>query len=653
MASWTEIHCQCCKMASIQTLVAMRLSDTIKPEAKKWLISILETPSKHGGAQILVHPGEDDEDNILLLSATECLLMQTTEQLGLAKPDHQGSMAAFSYRNRNNFLNSAAILIETRIESLQILKGTCLPGYPEYRLYPGQHLVHNLRKWGIIVQFYPVHDKEQLNHLKKRWYKEISLAPQPIDDVRAYFGEPVALYFSFLGFFTFSLTAMVLLSYVPAFLQDSSDKYIIFAVFNVLWSTVTLELWKRHSSTKAYYWGTLKLKRYFKPPRAEFWGTLIRNPITGRLEPHYPHWKQNLRILLVTLPSICIFLGLAVDGMDMYLHWEKWTKSWYAKSTSKMAVLGLYLPSVCYTLYMEILNAVYMRLAKALTEYENHRLESTFQTHLTIKVIVFRFINCFGVLFYITFCLQDLQLLRKRLSSFLIVSQVINQFNESLVPYLKQRLKLDSVWLKKSKVDTYPFIDEVVSEGNMFSYPGLFDDYMEILVQFGYVSLFSSVYPLTAALLILNNITEIRTDAFKLCQIFQKPFSYPAATIGIWQIAFESIGFLSVITNCFLVSISPEIQALCRKYELRPEQTLLCMLVAEHLLIILKLILAFAIPDEPEWLQLKIMQMEYRSQQAFKKCLDKASTTNGYSQMSAMEGNIQNGFTYDASSQRR
>ncbi|OCT84718.1 anoctamin-10 [Xenopus laevis] len=630
MGSWTAIRCQCCVMPTIQTLAVMRLRESIKPETKKWLISVLETPANPGGAQILVHPGEDDEDDILLLSATECLLLQATERLGLAKADHNKSITTFSYKNKNHFLNSDKInifltlaeqqfLLKYEVENLKILQETCLPGYPKYRLYPGQHIVHFLQKWGIIVKFYPIHDKEKLNNLQKRWYKEISLAPQPIETVRAYFGEPIALYFSFLGFFTLSLIAMVLLSYIPAFLQDSSDKYIIFAVFNVLWSTVTLELWKRHSATKAYFWGTLNLKSYIKLPRAEFWGTLIKSPITGRLEPHYPHWKRKMRICFVTVPSVCIFLGLAVDGMNMYLYWETWIKKWYETNPSNMAALGLYLPSICYTLFMEMLNSAYMRVATALTEYENHRLESSFQNHLTIKVLVFRFINCFGLLFYITFCLQDLQLLRKRLSSLLIVSQVISQFKESLLPYLKQRLKLDPVWVKKGKVDTYPFIDEVVSEGDMFSYPGLFDDYMELLVQFGYVSLFSSVYPLTAALLILNNITEIRTDAFKLCQIFQKPFSYPEANIGIWQTAFETLGFLSVITNCFLVAISPEIQAVCKKYEVGPEKILLYMLAAEHILIILKLFLAFAIPDKPAWLHLKVMQMEYRSQEAFKK----------------------------------
>lgn len=65
---------------------------------------------------------------------------------------------------------------------------------------------------------------------------------------------------------------------------------------------------------------------------------------------------------------------------------------------------------------------------------------------------------------------------------------------------------------------------------------GLFAEYIELLVQFGYLSLFSCVYPLTAVLLLINNLTEIRSDAYKICKLFRKPFSPPVADMGVWQV---------------------------------------------------------------------------------------------------------------------
>lgn len=65
---------------------------------------------------------------------------------------------------------------------------------------------------------------------------------------------------------------------------------------------------------------------------------------------------------------------------------------------------------------------------------------------------------------------------------------------------------------------------------------GTFDDYLELFLLFGYVSLFSCVYPLAAVLVVLNNITEVYSDAFKMCHVFKRPFSDPAADIGVWQV---------------------------------------------------------------------------------------------------------------------
>lgn len=66
---------------------------------------------------------------------------------------------------------------------------------------------------------------------------------------------------------------------------------------------------------------------------------------------------------------------------------------------------------------------------------------------------------------------------------------------------------------------------------------GLFAEYIELLVQFGYLGLFSCVFPLTAVLLLINNLTEIRSDAYKMCKLFRKPFSPPVANMGVWQVS--------------------------------------------------------------------------------------------------------------------
>lgn len=67
------------------------------------------------------------------------------------------------------------------------------------------------------------------------------------------------------------------------------------------------------------------------------------------------------------------------------------------------------------------------------------------------------------------------------------------------------------------------------------------DDYLEMFLQFGYVFLFSSAFPLAALWALINNVTEIRSDAFKMVNIFQRPFAESASNIGAWQVCLDQL----------------------------------------------------------------------------------------------------------------
>lgn len=82
-------------------------------------------------------------------------------------------------------------------------------------------------------------------------------------------------------------------------------------------------------------------------------------------------------------------------------------------------------------------------------------------------------------------------------------------------------------------------VSQIEVEGSTPQYEGTFDDYLEMFIQFGYVTLFSSAYPLAGLCALLNNLIEIRSDAFKLCYIYQRPFPQRVESIGSWQTAME------------------------------------------------------------------------------------------------------------------
>lgn len=81
-----------------------------------------------------------------------------------------------------------------------------------------------------------------------------------------------------------------------------------------------------------------------------------------------------------------------------------------------------------------------------------------------------------------------------------------------------------------------PRIEDATKEGKMERYDTTYDDYLEMFIQFGYVVLFSSVYPVAAFWAVVNNILEIRADAFKLCLLYQRPMNKRVKDIGAWQV---------------------------------------------------------------------------------------------------------------------
>uniref|UniRef100_A0A3P8VR25 Anoctamin n=1 Tax=Cynoglossus semilaevis TaxID=244447 RepID=A0A3P8VR25_CYNSE len=517
-------------------------------------------------------------------------------------------------------------IVKHELDTLRAKDETHVPGHSQVKLYPGKSIIRRLQSKGILIQMFPLHEKEELKRLCFSWYKKVKFTFQPLDDIRHYFGEGQAFYFGFLEYFTFALLPMALIG-LPYYLFDweDYDKYVVFAVFNLVWCTVILELWKRCSASLAYRWGTLSRKRAFEEPRPGFHGILGFNPVTGREEPLYPTAKRHLRIYLVSLPFVLLCLYMSLYVMMIYFRMEGWALSIHSEEPTFWTEILLYIPSVIYAVVIEIMNLLYRYAAEFLTEWENHRLESSYQNHLVLKVLVFNFFNCFASLFYIAFIMHDMALLRQvcvcSLATLLLTSQILNQFMEAFLPYWLQRRRNKKMIHKLKRRRTLedkelPLEEQVRLEASMSTYLGTFDDYLEQFLLFGYVSLFSCVYPLAAVLVVLNNITEVYSDAFKMCRVFKRPFSDPAANIGVWQLAFEAMSVIAVVTNFALIGMSPQVRA----YFPESETHLILWTVAiEHGLLAFKFILCFLIPDVPKYIQIKLARLEFESLEALKK----------------------------------
>ena len=90
-------------------------------------------------------------------------------------------------------------------------------------------------------------------------------------------------------------------------------------------------------------------------------------------------------------------------------------------------------------------------------------------------------------------------------------------------------------------------------------FENVFQDYSELSVQFGFLSLFSAAFPVAPLLALLSNYIEVRSDGLKLLLSFRRPWPVGAEDIGSWYTIFDIIGVLSIFSNAGIISWTMDI----------------------------------------------------------------------------------------------
>ena len=91
-----------------------------------------------------------------------------------------------------------------------------------------------------------------------------------------------------------------------------------------------------------------------------------------------------------------------------------------------------------------------------------------------------------------------------------------------------------------------------------FGERGLFYEYLEMFLQFGYVFIFGCVFPLAPLFALINNTLELRLDAKKILLFHRRPVAQNVKSLGIWLIIMESIAWISIIINCAVIALTSE-----------------------------------------------------------------------------------------------
>jgi anoctamin-10/anoctamin-7 len=425
---------------------------------------------------------------------------------------------------------------------------------------------------GDLAAFYPLHENRQLAYMDKNWFPCFVWGNQ-IHKVRDYFGERIALYFLFMSHFIKWLIFPSICGtaiYVGGVFYGTPDNLsaLLVCISVSLWYVFFVHFWRRNEATHAVKWGSLSIGPTLEPTRPGFTGTSRINPVTGRIDRYYP-WSQRIFTVLTSYAVLTVsIIGLAFIIACLFVL----RRIFHAHGGRQTFM-------VINAIVVEILNTGFTWIAKKLTIWENYRTQSEHANHLLAKTIIFKFINCYISLYYIAFfkqhshlfgvemqcmynprteqndCLEDLGW---QLAIFIVIRLTLQNAIELGMPYFV-------MWYRKFTEGTQ---FHSFSLGGMFSNPltvmadmssaekqskkedyDLYEDMDEILLLYGYSTLFIVAAPWVPMLCLISCIVEVFLDQKKLILLYRRPLPQPAANNEPWDTAFDVFGFLAVLTN--------------------------------------------------------------------------------------------------------
>ncbi|XP_056657152.1 LOW QUALITY PROTEIN: anoctamin-1 [Monodelphis domestica] len=364
---------------------------------------------------------------------------------------------------------------------------------------------------------------------------------------------------------------------------------VFFSVFMALWAAMFMEHWKRKQMRLNYIWDLTGFEEEEAHPRAEYEAKVLEKSLRKdsrhkEMDKEKLTWKDRLPAYLTNLVSILFMIGLTfaiVFGVIIYRISTAAALAISSRSNVRVTVTATAV--IINLVVIIILDELYGSIARWLTLIEVPKTDKNFEDRLIFKAFLLKFVNAYTPIFYVAFfkgrfvgrpgdyvyifhsfrmeecapggCLMELCI---QLSIIMLGKQLIqNNLFEIGIPkmkkffrYLKQRPADHEESTKKKQRYEVDY--------NLEPFAGLTPEYMEMIIQFGFVTLFVASFPLAPLFALLNNIIEIRLDAKKFVTELRRPVAVRAKDIGIWYNILRGIGKLAVIINAFVISFTSD-----------------------------------------------------------------------------------------------
>ncbi|XP_069895443.1 anoctamin-6 isoform X1 [Dipodomys merriami] len=369
---------------------------------------------------------------------------------------------------------------------------------------------------------------------------------------------------------------------------------LVFAVFMGIWVTLFLEFWKRRQAELEYEWDTVELQQE-EQPRPEYEAQcnhVVINEITQE-EERIPFTACG-KCIRVTLCASAVFfwilliiasvIGIIVYRLSVFIVFSAKLPPVNGtdpiqKYLTPQTATSITASIISFIIIM-ILNTVYEKVAIMITNFELPRTQTDYENSLTMKMFLFQFVNYYSSCFYIAFfkgkfvgypgdpvywlgkyrneecdpggCLLELT---TQLTIIMGGKAIWNNIQEVLLPWIMNLIgRYQRVSGSEQITPRWEQDYHLQPMGKL----GLFYEYLEMIIQFGFVTLFVASFPLAPLLALVNNILEIRVDGWKLTTQFRRMVPAKAQDIGAWQPIMQGIAILAVVTNAMIIAFTSD-----------------------------------------------------------------------------------------------
>jgi len=340
---------------------------------------------------------------------------------------------------------------------------------------------------------------------------------KPIFLLSSYFGERLGLYFAWLSFYTSWLLYISIPGILLAICQLLTmeiDQYLIpiYSLLLSLWITLMNQTWRRHEAELVQIWNMQDFSRNSKERQGYQYEYTISLKTGDRTK--QPFIRPTIRKIVFTIPTIVFGLTLVAVSFIGFRIWRS-VSTTFATSIVIGSVNGV-------TVFA--LGRLYIYLSTLLTNLENHQFEDEWRDSYMVKIFCFQFVNCYLSLFAIAFYDRDLSNLAYTMGSIFFVHQFLNHISQLTIYYWYDLWNNYICRRKLAKDKTFPKDElrrnrNILLETNYIKSNAIdpMSDYNEMVLQIGYLTMFSSVFPIAPFFAFLRNIWEIRGNNLMKC----------------------------------------------------------------------------------------------------------------------------------------